>query len=274
MSALRISNGTPVTTAVREMVPLTSLFDTRPDPETLRDCLEQFGQRLSSVRVLIGHNDHTTVGTTRQCIQLSRRYNIPAVTRVESLKFVITRGVLPIYLDLCGENGVNRIQFRKSSLQHGITPREVVSFADDRNLDIQFEINEWSSESGTDREKAVLDDAIEWLDAGAINLVAGVTRQTIVNDDDRKSHVNIPFAERLASTFGLHTVMFTAPTEAEQSVLLNVFGEEAHLCEVPFGDVARVEKMRMEVSLVTSFSSEGSAFRRDHKTGGAERGNY
>ncbi len=256
MSGLRISNGAQVNTALKEMVPLTSLFDSRPNPETLRECLEQFSQRISAIRVLIGHNEHTTVGTTRQCIQLAHRFNVPTVTRVESPRVVINRGVLPIYLDLCGETGVSRIQFRKTSLQHGINPREVVALADDRNLDIQFEITEWSATRGPESEQAEINEGIEWLEAGALNLVASVTRQSVVNENGRQSQMNMQFAERLARTFGLHAVMFTAATESEQTPLLKAFGEETHICDVPFADVVRVEKMRSEVSLVTSFSAE------------------
>ena len=259
MRAMKKTNSAFAGTSVQEMIPLTSLFDPDSDPDILIDCLEQYSHRISAIRVLIGHNEQYKIGTTSQTILAARNYNVPTLTRVESSKLVITRGILPIYLDLCGETGVERIQFRKTSLQPEINPREVVALADDRNLDVQFEIDEAPSQQSvvSHGTKKILDNAMHWLDAGVVNLVAGVTRQTIDTTGRLSGDIlNLEFAEQLAGTFGLHAVMFKAPTSVEQHALLDSFGDETHLCEVPFGHVSRVERMRCSWSPTASFSAE------------------
>ena len=258
MRAMKKTNAALAGTTVQEMIPLTSLFDPDSDPDVLIDCLEQYSHRISAIRVLIGHNEHYKIGTTSQTILAARNYSVPTLTRVESSKLVITRGILPIYLDLCGETGVERIQFRKTSLQPEINPREVVALADDRNLDVQFEIDEAPSQvsAASHATKRIIDNAMHWLDAGVVNLVASVTRQTIDTTGRLSGDIlNMEFAEQLAGTLGLHAVMFKAPTNFEQHALLDFFGDETHLCEVPFRHVSRVERMRSSWSTTISFSA-------------------
>jgi len=243
---------------VKTMVPLTSLFDPDSRSELLQDCLEKYFNRISTIRVLIGRMEYYGAGTTRQTILLARRFNIPTSTRVESSNLVITRGILPIYLDLCAEVGVNRIQFRKETLLADIKPREVLAFADERNMDVQFEIENLSSKNGNNEAvKAITDNAMEWLDSGAMNLVADVTGRPNHN----KSHVSdeivdLTDAELLASTFGLHTVMFRAQRANEQQILFSYFGEETHICDISLVDLPQVERLRYNYSSFTSFTEK------------------
>ena len=246
MKSIKITD-VMVEDAFRAVVPLTSLFNPDSRTELLQDCLEQYHNRISTIRVLIGKSEHYGAETTRQSILLARRFNIPTSTRVESSNLVVTRGILPIYLDLCAEVGVDRIQFRKESLQPELKAKEVLAFADERNLDVQFEVESLplNNEGDNLAAKKMTDNAMEWLDSGAVNLVADVgERHNSGNGDSMNEIVNITIAEILASTFGLHTVMFKAPTESQQRKLFEHFGEETHICDIHLSDLPRVEKLR------------------------------
>jgi (2R)-phospho-3-sulfolactate synthase (ComA) len=244
--------------AVKEIVPLTSLFDPSSDSDTLRGCLDHYSRRISTIRVLIGNKERYKIGSTRETILLANHYGIPTSAEPEPSRTVIIRGILPIYLDLCAETGVKGILFRKDTLQSDVSAREVVALADARDLNIQYEIEDLSffnQPTSSQAAMRLIDNAMEWLDSGAVNLVAGVTRQVAYNAAHINNSVaNITYADLLATAFGLHTVMFKAPTENEQQALLTYFGGETHICDVPFTEVARVEKLRETISSTNEFS--------------------
>ncbi len=247
-------------TAVKEMVPLTSLYDPDSNIEQLRDCLDCYSHHVSAIRVQVGYDY-----SAKETIMLAHRYNIPTSTRIRTGNTVTVRGVLPVYFDLCAGASVSRIQCRMENLQAGTRPREVIVLADDRNLDVQFEFDNrgrYDANGWKSRDK-LLDTAKEWLDSGAVNLVAGIM-------EPRKAAgsfiLNLEFAEQLASLFGLHAVMFKAPNERAQDTLLAYFGEETHLCDVSLSNVARVEKQRdIEVASFTSSRRVDRPFEGDQR---------
>ncbi len=234
----------PATITTQEIIPLVSVFDPGSSPETMETCLDRYFSRVSAIRVLIGHSEHYKGLTTSETMNTARRFGIPTVTRVDSSAWGITRGILPIYLDLCAETGVSRIQLREHCLQPETKPWEVVSLAKDRNLDIQFEIEDSNLPrfaTKTDMTPLIGNTA-KWLDAGAVNLVADVTKV----HPDGKVDIDIDFAEHLAAAFGLGPIMFKARIETTQHEMFAAFGPEVHLSEVHFEHIATVEKMRME----------------------------
>ncbi len=256
MRAQRISHKPDPAALVKEIVPLTSLFDPDLNPETLRECFHEFAGRISGVRVMIGHNERPAGGSANQSVAIAHRYNVPVIARVESPGIVINRGILPIYFDLCRESGVNRVQLRNTNLQRDIRPRDVVSLADDHNLDVIFEIDGALHDGGKEQDELV-DTAMKWVDAGAVNIVACVTRGRALKDLRLSDHrVDKHLAARLANVFGLHAVMLSAPTESEQTELITAFGEDAHICDVLSCDVSWTEKLRKDVSVMTSFSGK------------------
>lgn len=243
--------GTPAATSAKETVPLTCLCDPDSTDERFQGCLDQYRHSISAVRVLLGRREHYGRGSSRQAIMLACRHGIPALTRVEPSMGVMTRGALPLYLDLCAGAGVNRVQFREGTLQHDIRPREAVALANERNLEVQFEIDDYHPGSAREFRSLVnlVDIANAWLDSGAVNLVGDVTTRVRYDGIDPNGDVvNMLYAELLVGAFGVHTIMLKAPTPSVQLALLNCVGEEAHLCEVPFTEVARLEALRSDVS--------------------------
>jgi len=228
--------------------------------------MESYSRQISSVRILVGNanKDIYKPASTRETILLARRYGIPTSAKPESSRSLIIRGVLPIYLDLCAEMGIKEILFKKDSLQSDVSPRELVALADDRDLDIQYEIEDltfFNQPTSSRAAMKVIDNAMEWLDSGAVRLVSGVTKRSPNEDEETQNVVNITYGDLLASAFGLHTVMFKAPTEVEQQALLNYFGAETHLCDVPFNEVGRVEEFRENVSASIEFKDTSKVHR-------------
>ncbi len=226
--------------AVRTMVPLTVVYDPDADSETLAYCLDRYSDHVSSIRVHMGGDNGK--GKARQTILSARQYGVPALTGLEASMSVIPAGIIPLYLDLCAEAGINRIQVREGTLHPDLKPREFVARADDRNLDVIYELGRSlgevpSSARGSD---ARVEKAGRWLDVGAVNLVADAMAGGAYQDD----LLDGAFAELLVGTFGVHTVMFKAPTERVQRALLSRFGMEVHLCDVSCQQLAMVENYR------------------------------
>ncbi len=256
MKSVETFNPNPTGSAVEEMEPLTSVFDPDCSPELMENCLENYFNRISAIRVLIGHNEHHRKLSPRQTILTARRFGIPTITRIESSSLKLTKDMLPIYLDLCAETGVKRIQFRSESLHSDIRPREAVSLANCRNLDALFEMDapRFVPSVADETMDMLIGNAAEWLDAGVVNIVADVTTVR----PDWRIDLNTELAEYLAGAFGLHTVMFKASFEAVHQELFATLGDEVHVGEVPFESVAAVERMRVHAISTFAFPPDRS----------------
>ncbi len=255
-----------------DYAPLTGLFDPECDHTTFREYIDRYVDRISSVRVLIGRNERETDDITHLAVLSARQYHIPVVARVESSMVVVPRGMLPFYLDLCAEQGITRIQFRRGSLQSNVKPRDAVTLADDRNLEVLFEIEDTSAYSGNTNPASTpaINEALGWLDAGAIALVAD-PRQNFNSGpgESHDGHIDGRYAEFLAQTVGIHTIMFKAPRERVQDSLLALLGTDAHLCDVPLAHIQRIESRRMSASWSRQTpTAEWESEERSHKLAG------
>ena len=242
-------------TMVKEMVPLTGIIDTDSRLHTLEEYLDKFAHEISVIRINLEHKDRAAENRTQKIISYAHRCNIPAVTTIDG---VILRGALPMYLDMCALTGVTRIQFTKANFPHYIKPREVVQLADRCNLDVHFEIENAIDEGRALREEPsssisskglvrtneeVVREAEEWMQSGSLHVVVESSLSPI-----GKHRIQSGLAEILTTALGLHTVMFKAPTRYEQEGLLSLFGDEAHLCDVPLTDVKDVESLRSSMT--------------------------
>ncbi len=249
-SAKRIE--TLVAAMERETAPLTSIFDPDASPEQLGECLEQHHPRISSIRLMLNQRAPQLREATRLAVLFARRYGITTLARMESLMAMIPRGVLPVYMDLCAESGVDKIQLKRGNLGADVVPRELVVLADNRNLDVQFETEGLSPESRAAGRSVqdLLDEAVTWLDAGAVGLAvdAEIRDNGSPASLPEEGAIDTSYAELMARTFGLHSVMFRAPTEKAQQTLLSCLGEETLVCDVPIARVDGVEQLRRSVS--------------------------
>ncbi len=129
---------------------------------------------------------------------------------------------------------------RNDTISHEVRPNEIVRLADERDLDVFFQIEDFDvaaiMQGAINR---LVNSATRWFDAGAVHLVLDPGETGSIG---RKSRMKS--AEAFASEFGLHTVMFLATNHEQQEDFLSFFGEEVHLCDVPPMDISKVERLR------------------------------
>lgn len=250
-----------ILTAKRDRIPpLTSLFDRPCSYKLMRETLNQFSQRISSIRISLESHGEAGQDMTRAMVLVARRTGISIVVRAEPSMVVIPRKMLAFYFDLCEERGADRIQFRHGGLPQDVRPRELVALAEARSMEIQYELERpVPAHSAPMRPtQEFIDKVMAWLDAGAVNLIFnprsvnefGSTTEVVETIDKM-------FASDLAAAFGLHTVMFKAPTERVQRALLSHFAADVQLCDVSFSEVRIVERLRTELSHALENTNEG-----------------
>jgi phosphosulfolactate synthase len=123
---------------------------------------------------------------------------------------------------------------------------DVVSRAQSRGLDVQFELGKKHDGGFTDETVTeLLEQGKRWLAAGARQLVVEARESAQgVGLFDQNGTLNTGFADRFADTFGLETVIFEAPNKQSQFALLDHFGNRVHLCNVRIEELLRVEIYR------------------------------
>ncbi len=231
---------------VAEIPPSTSPFDPGYDPVTLESHLEQSSHLMSILKISMACWMVANEGATRRKIAAARRYHVPTTTGSGPFEVAVAQGQLPAYLDLCADIGVTRIECGEGFTDMPLAARDVVRMAQERRLQVQFELGK--KHTGAFNEDTVgqlIDQGRRWLDAGALQLVVEARESArgvgLFND---AGDFNPGFADRFVAAFSLKTVMFEAPNKPSQFALLNHFGREVHLCNVRLEEVLRVEIYR------------------------------
>jgi phosphosulfolactate synthase len=225
---------------------LTSPFDPGYDPATLESHLGQSAHLFSILKISMACWMIARESATREKVAAAKRYKVPIVTGGGPFEVAVAQGVLPEYLDLCADIGVNRIECGEGFTELKLAPREVIRMAALRGLDVQFELGK--KHAGPFAEDCIAkltDQGQRWLDSGALQLVVEARESACgVGLFDEAGRFNGRFADRFASTFGLKQLIFEAPNKPSQFALLNHFGREVHLCNVRLEEVLRVEIYR------------------------------
>jgi phosphosulfolactate synthase len=183
---------------------------------------------------------------TRRKVEAARRAKVPTVTGGGPFEIAVAQGELEAYLDLCADIGFTRIECGEGFTDLTLPPGEVVALAHARGLDVQFELGKKHAGAFTERTvDALLDQGREWLAAGALQLVVEARESAeevgLFTEDGA---LDTALADRLATAFGLETVLFEAPNKPSQFAFLNHFGPEVHLCNVRLEELLRVEIYR------------------------------
>jgi phosphosulfolactate synthase len=224
----------------------TSPFDPGYDPSTVASHLQQSFHLMSILKISMACWLVADETATRRKIALANKYNVPTVTGGGPFEIAVAQGELPAYLDLCADVGVNRIECGQGFTDCDLKPREIVSAASSRGLDVQMELGK--KHDGAFNEKTLnawIDSGQEWLDAGAVQLVVEARESARgVGLFDQDGNLNTRFAERFVAQFGFETVMFEAPNKPSQFALLKHFGRNVHLCNVRLEELLRVEIFR------------------------------
>ena len=226
--------------------PCTSPFDPGYDPVTLESHLEQSGHLMSILKISMACWMVANESATRRKVAAAKKHAVPTVTGGGPFEIAVAQHALPMYLDLCADIGVTRIEAGQGFTDMPLLPAEVVRAAQGKGLEVQFELGKKHTGAFTE---ATVDELVaqgkRWLDAGAVQLVVEARESACgVGLFDNNGKLNPAYADRFAEAFGLNTVMFEAPNKPSQFALLDHFGRNVHLCNVRLEELLRVEIYR------------------------------
>jgi phosphosulfolactate synthase len=225
---------------------LTSPFDPGYDPLTVQGHLEQSAHLMSILKISMACWMIADETATRQKIAAAKARKVPTVTGGGPFEIAVAQGQLEAYLDLCADLGVTRIECGEGFTDLHCTPRAVVRMAQERGLEVQFELGK--KHGGAFHEEIVdqlIEQGMRWLEAGALQLVIEARESAKgVGLFDEAGEFNANFADRFARAFGLNLLLFEAPNKPSQFTMLEHFGREVHLCNVRLEELLRVEIYR------------------------------
>ncbi len=231
---------------VENLPPSTSPFDPGYDPCTLGSHLDQSAHLISILKISMACWLVADEAATRQKMAAARAHGVTTVVGGGPFEIAVAQGQLPAYLDLCADIGVTRVESGEGFTDLPFAPRQIVSMAAERGLQVQFELGK---KHGGSFSTAVADRLIgqgrAWLDAGASQLVIEARESARgVGLFDDAGHLNAALADAFVAAFGHGTVTFEAPDKVSQFTLLNHFGPAVHLCNVRLEELLRVEIYR------------------------------
>jgi phosphosulfolactate synthase len=231
---------------VPEIRSATSPFDPGYDAVTLAGHLEQSHHLMSILKISMACWMIANEDVTRQKIAVAKKYRVPTTTGGGPFEVAYVQGKLQQYLDLVADFGFTRIECGEGFNDISLNAQEIVKMANDRGLEVQFELGKKHTGAFTqDVVKALINQGKRWLEAGAVQLVVEARESAKgVGLFDDEGNLNVCFADRFASAFGHAVVMFEAPNKPSQFALLDHFGNEVHLCNVRLEELLRVEIYR------------------------------
>jgi len=181
--------------------------------------------------------------STRTKIADVHARNIPVVTSGETFEVAVVHGALPEFLDLCVEFGVARIECSEDCVPRHLSPQEVIKMINERGMEVQFGIRRNRGRAMTLRSwKGFVGRGQIWLDAGAKQVIVETTGGE--GSADEAGLFQSALTDRLATVFGLDTLIFQASSRASQFAILDQFGPRAQLSNVRLDEVLRVEGYR------------------------------
>lgn len=231
---------------VPDLPGLTSPFDPGYDPVTLESHLAQSSHLMAILKVSMACWMVAKEDATRRKVAAAEKHQVPTVTGGGPFEVAVAQDHLLDYLDLCADIGFTRIEAGEGFTDLPVTAKSVVRMAEERGLEVQFELGKkhgGSFDSVTTSQ--LIEQGHRWLDAGARELVVEARESAKgvgLFDDNGKFSATL--ADRFAKEFGLDLLCFEAPNKPSQFALLDHFGPLVRLCNVRLEELLRVEIYR------------------------------
>jgi phosphosulfolactate synthase len=231
---------------VPEIPPRIAPFDPGYDVHTVKEHLRQSGHLMSSFKISMACWQIANEAVTREKTAACKAYGVKASAGGGPLEVAAHFDRLASYLDLCADVGFDRIEAGEGFIKNRLRPRDLVAMAQDRGLEVQFELGE--KHAGSFDQNTVdelLRDGDEWLEAGAIQLVIEARESaSAVGVFDEKGALNEKLAKQFMDHFGEEKTLFEAPIKKSQFALLDFFGRGVFLGNIRLEEVLRVEIYR------------------------------
>jgi phosphosulfolactate synthase len=231
---------------VAELPPCSSPFDPGYDPVTLESHLEQSGHLISTLKISMACWQIASDAATRRKVAAARRLNVATCTGGGPYEVAVFFGKLAEYLDLCADMGFDRIEAGEGFTEGKLVPRAVIRMAEERGLEVQFELGKKHAGTfTTDMVGELIDQGKRWLGAGAKQIVVEARESAEdVGLFGQNGKLNADMADRFAQAFGLEIAIFEAPNKQSQFALFNHFGPEVRLSNIRIEELLRVEIYR------------------------------
>jgi phosphosulfolactate synthase len=231
---------------VRELAPATCPFDPGVAPVVLESHLDQSAHLMLSLKISMACWMIADESATRRKVRAARKAGVRVSTGGGPYEVAVAQSRLPRYLDLCADVQFDAIECGSGFTDPRLPPDEVVRMAAQRELEVEYELGK---KHGGEFDEGQLPDLIadgaRWLDAGARRLIVEARESAAaVGLFDLSGQLNIELAEQLVDAFGLSTLVFEAPSKRSQFALLDHFGAEIQLANVPLAELLRVEIYR------------------------------
>jgi len=231
---------------VSDLPPCSSPFDPGYDPVTLGSHLEQSAHLISILKISMACWQIASESSTRKKVSMAREFNVTTCTGGGPYEIAVFYGKLPEYLDLCSSIGFDRIEAGEGFTEGSLAPQDVIKMADQRGLEVQFEVGKKHGGAFShDTVGELIDQGRKWLDAGAKEIVVeGRESAENVGLFGESGKFDCHLADRFVDAFGIEKVVFEAPNKPSQFALINHFGPHVRLSNIRIEELLRVEIYR------------------------------
>ena len=234
------------TIGVSSIEPASSPFDPGYDPLTFEGHLAQSSHLMASMKLSMASWLVCDESVTRWKVKTCHDHGVPTVTGGGPFEVAVQQQQLPYYLDLVADIGFRRVEAGEGFSDLPMTPGQVMGMANERGLDVQFELGKKHGGAFT---AEVVEDLVaqgrRWLDAGAEHVVIEARESAqAIGCFDVHGRFRPEVADRFVSAFGLQQCQFEAPTKASQFALLDHYGRDVKLCNIRLEELLRVEIYR------------------------------
>ncbi len=231
---------------MRELAPATCPFDPGVAPVVLESHLQQSAHLMLSLKISMACWMIAKEPATRSKVAAARAAGVPTSTGGGPYEVAVAQGRLPEYLDLCADVGFDGIECGAGFTDPQASAQAVVGMAAQRGLHVEYELGKkHCGEFDLAGLADLLEEGRRWLGAGARTLVIEARESAAgIGIFGTGGRLNTELAERIVTELGLSSVVFEAPSKASQFALLDHFGPQVQLANVPLDEVLRVEIYR------------------------------
>jgi phosphosulfolactate synthase len=231
---------------VGELAPASCPFDPGVAPAVLESHLEQSAHLIASLKISMACWQIAAEPSTRRKLAAARSAGVRTMTGGGPYEVAVAQGRLTEYLELVADIGFDGIECGAGFTDPLVEPAQITQQADAHGLAVDYELGKKHGGEFDDAVLAeLLDDGERWLDAGARRLIVEARESAAeVGLFNAGGRLNARLANRLAEHFGLQTLIFEAPSKRSQFALIEEFGPEVGLANVPLDELLRVEIYR------------------------------
>ncbi len=231
---------------VREFPSRTAPFDPGVAPAVLESHLDQSAHLMLGLKISMACWQIASEAATRRKVASAHQAGVSVGTGGGPYEVAVAQNRLGSYLDLCADIGFDAIECGAGFTDASLPAPEVARMASERGLEFEYELGKkHEGEFDAQQLTELIEEGRQWLEAGARRLIVEARESAAsVGLFDTTGRLEATLAERLADAFGLDTLVFEAPTKSAQFALLDHFGPEVQLGNVPLAELLRVEIYR------------------------------